>query len=475
GRGRTSAGQVRVLPMAAENGDIVTPWDVKAASDSGVDYGKLIERFGCSMIEPALLERFEKATGKPPHHLLRRGIFFAHRDLEQILTMYESGKPFYLYTGRGPSSSSLHVGHLIPFILTKWIQDVFNVPLVIQLTDDEKFLWKNIPMDEIIKLARENAKDIIAVGFDPGKTFIFNNLTYMGQCPEFYRTVVSIQRMVTFNQARGIFGFTDNDCIGKIAFPAVQAAPCFSSAFPHIFSRNSIGEVKGSKSDAKKATAAQTSVGCLIPCAIDQDPYFRMTRDVAPRLGLPKPALLLSTFFPALQGSVTKMSASDPNSAIFLTDTPKQIRTKINKYAFSGGGATVEEHRAKGGNCDVDVSFQYLRFFLEDDRKLEQIRKVSLVSFSQNFYHRAALKDIASHGLFSLLPVAALWCFDAMLGSCSPIGELHSRLKLFVMLFYSRYLQRPTNLRYCCNISLLHLPTIHSCSYSVGRLSLPSS
>lgn len=62
---------------------------------------------------------------------------------------------------------------------------------------------------------------------------------------------------------------------------------------------------------------------------MDQDPYFRMTRDVAPRLGMPKPALLHSTFFPALQGAKTKMSASDTNSAIFLTDTPKQIKNKV--------------------------------------------------------------------------------------------------------------------------------------------------
>lgn len=60
-----------------------------------------------------------------------------------------------------------------------------------------------------------------------------------------------------------------------------------------------------------------------------QDPYFRMTRDVAPRIGLLKPALLHSTFFPALQGAQTKMSASDPNSSIFLTDTPKQIKNKV--------------------------------------------------------------------------------------------------------------------------------------------------
>lgn len=70
-------------------------------------------------------------------------------------------------------------------------------------------------------------------------------------------------------------------------------------------------------------------MACLIPCAIDQDPYFRMTRDVAPKLGFPKPALLHSTFFPALQGAKTKMSASDFNSAVFLTDTPEDIETKV--------------------------------------------------------------------------------------------------------------------------------------------------
>lgn len=49
---------------------------------------------------------------------------------------------------------------------------------------------------------------------------------------------------------------------------------------------------------------------------------------------------------------------------------------QVNKHAFSGGRDTVEEHRRFGGNCDVDVSFMYLTFFLEDDDKLEQIRKV---------------------------------------------------------------------------------------------------
>lgn len=40
----------------------------------------------------------------------------------QILDLYEAGKKFYLYTGRGPSSDSLHLGHLIPFHFTKYLQ-----------------------------------------------------------------------------------------------------------------------------------------------------------------------------------------------------------------------------------------------------------------------------------------------------------------------------------------------------------------
>lgn len=113
------------------------------------------------------------------HRYLRRGIFFSHRDFYRIMETISKGKPFFLYTGRGPSSSSLHVGHLIPMIFTKWLQDTFNVPLVIQLTDDEKFLMKDLKLEEVHKYMIDNIKDLIAVGFDVNKTFIFNNMSYI--------------------------------------------------------------------------------------------------------------------------------------------------------------------------------------------------------------------------------------------------------------------------------------------------------
>lgn len=133
----------------------------------------------------------------------------------------------------------------------------------------------------------------------------------------------------------------------QVHFAAIQAASSFAGSFPFVFGPES------------------SQVPCLIPCAIDQDPYFRLTRDVASQLKYAKPALIHARFLDALQGPGSKMSASVEASAILVLDSPKTILKKINQFAFSGGRETVEEHRAKGGNPEVDVSYQYLKFFLD--------------------------------------------------------------------------------------------------------------
>jgi tryptophanyl-tRNA synthetase len=113
----------------------------------------------------------------------------------------------------------------------------------------------------------------------------------------------------------------------------------------------------------------------VVPVGIDQDPHIRLARDISQDIKEFKFTQLSSTyhfFMPGLSGG--KMSSSDPTSFIALTDTPDEVKKKINKYAFSGGQSTIEDHRKLGGNPDVDVSFQYLRMFFEqDDEKLSQI------------------------------------------------------------------------------------------------------
>lgn len=171
-------------------------------------------------------------------------------------------------------------------------------------------------------------------------------------------------------------------------FASIQATPSFSNSFPQIF-----GE--------------RTDIPCLIPCAIDQDPYvscplesvllpdastlpsgilaiadeqFLLTRDAADKLGYQKPCTLYSKFLPALQGATTKMSASNENTAIFMTDDAKKIHKKIRSHAFSGGRATQEEHKRLGGDPDVDVAYQYLGFFEDDDEKMDRLARVSVAS-----------------------------------------------------------------------------------------------
>ena len=99
-------------------GDLVTGTAVEAESEYGFDLEKLTRDFGCYKITDELIKQIETVTGEKPHRFIRRGIFFCHRDLDICLNGYAKMKPFFLYTGRGPSAESLHLGHTVPFIFT---------------------------------------------------------------------------------------------------------------------------------------------------------------------------------------------------------------------------------------------------------------------------------------------------------------------------------------------------------------------
>ena len=248
------------------------------------------------------------------------------------------------------------------YFSARYLQDVFDVPLVIMLTDDEKFFHTaKLTQKECRRFAIQNAADIIAIGFDMKKTFIFSDMEYLEStfAAAFNENVREMGKRTTANQIRGTFGFTDSNNISEFHFPAMQSATAFATSFPFIFGY-----------DTKKVS----QIPCLIPCAIDQDPYFRQCRDYAPKMKLPKPAIIHTVFLPSLKGSESKMSASDADSSIFLSDTDKQIKKKIGQ-AFSGGQETLEEQRQLGGRTNVDIPFHYLSFFLEDDEKLEQLRQ----------------------------------------------------------------------------------------------------
>ncbi len=324
-----------------DEGFTVTPWEV----EGNIDYEKLVEDFGTSKIDEELIERIKDAAGEV-HFMLRRKIFYSHRDFNWILDEHEKGNRFAMYTGRGPSGNT-HVGHLMPWIFAQWIQEKFGVELFFQLTDDEKFLFNfNLTLEDTYSFALENALDIIALGFDPEKT---NIIIDTDNIDTLYPIALRVAKRINFSNVKAVFGFDNSTNVGSIFYTAIQSAPCFIPS-----------ELEGE------------NVPVVIPCGIDQDAHFRLTRDIAETLGYYKPALLHNKLAPSLDGT-GKMSASKPSTTIFTTDKPEDVRKKISQ-AVTGGRISAEEQREKGGNPDICAVQNYRYFiFQPDDEIVEDI------------------------------------------------------------------------------------------------------
>ncbi|KAI4189151.1 MAG: hypothetical protein L6R41_001650 [Letrouitia leprolyta] len=188
-----------------------------------------VDQIEAHRIDTRLLERFQRLTGQEPHRYLRRGIVFCHRDLDAILDEYERGLPFYLSTRRDPSSESLHIGHSIPFEFARWLQVVLQAPLVIMLTDDMKLLHsKTLTVYDVRRFSMDNAKDILAFGFDPKKTFLFSNLDFVGGA--LYENNIGVARYISMKSIRATLGFGDDDNVGMFYCCSTQSAGAHS---PH--------------------------------------------------------------------------------------------------------------------------------------------------------------------------------------------------------------------------------------------------
>ncbi|MFH1376823.1 MAG: tryptophan--tRNA ligase [Candidatus Woesearchaeota archaeon] len=310
----------------------ITPYKVEGE----INYNKVVKEFGASFIDERLKKKFKGLK------LVERDYFFAHRDLDKLV-----GKRFAIVSGRGPSAH-MHLAHLMLFKFVKEMQDKFGCYVFIPFSDDEKFLFDNkLSLEETKKLAHDNALDIIALGFDPKKTEFVFDFENMNQ--DLYNLSIKCSKAMTYGTVKAALGLTNEKNIGVSFYPAMQAAHILYPTYKY-------------------------KLPSLVLIGIDQDVFVKLSRDVAYKLKLTKPGCMLSKFMPSLKGS-GKMSASDEFSAIYTSDSDEVIKKKI-KSAFSGGQETIEEHRKKGGNPDIDVAFMYLKYFVqENDKKLDEIYK----------------------------------------------------------------------------------------------------
>ena len=332
--------------MPAPDEFVVTPYEVKGK----IDYDRLRELFGTQELTPEVLARLHHLAGGELHPLLTRGIYYSHRDLVPLLDGYANGRPFFLYSGRGPSGP-LHTSHLVPFDLCLWLQRRLGVPMYIQITDDEKFWARSgLTREETAHWGLENLYDILALGFDPKRTHVFFDSRSI---VALYPLAIRVARKITFSNVKAVFGFEPSTNIGLVFYTALQSVPCFWPSW-----------------------AEGRTVPCLIPCGIDQDPHFRLTRDIAEGLGYPKPALLHSRMVQGLLGEGTMSTTGNrADDALFLDDPPKVVERKL-RSAFTGGRATVEEQRRLGATPEVCSIWALWRTrFAESDAKFDEVTR----------------------------------------------------------------------------------------------------
>src|SRR3990167_1388742 len=310
---------------------IIDPW----GSELIESYEKIIKDFG--------LEVFSENTFPKPNRIMRRNVVFAGRGMEQIAEAIKNKKKFYVLSGIMPTNDKIHFGNKMVIENIKYFQG-HGAKTYMLIADLEAASTRGISLEE----ARKRAFDFhipayIALGLNPKKTIFY----FQSQNKDVMHLAYKFAKKITLNEFRAIYGQADPS---RIFAALTQAGDIL---YPQLEER----------------------MPGIIPVGVDQDPHLRLTRDIVSRSKSEKffsPSSIYHKFTPSLNGAI-KMSKSSPDSCIELPEDLTSVKKKIMR-AFTGGRATLEEHRRLGAEVEKCMVFELLKQHLvEDDKELDKI------------------------------------------------------------------------------------------------------
>jgi len=408
-----------VVMMAGED-VVIDPW----GSAQSTDYDRIVEQFGLSSMDGVTLEN--------PSRLHRRGIVFAHRDLDQVLDAKRRGDGFGVLTGLMPSGQ-MHMGHSMVIDQVKWFQEQGG-DVTIAVADLESQATRGISLEKGRKIALEEyVANYAALGLDVEKT----NVYFQSSRPIVQRLGFQLGKRTNLNEFEAIYGFGGETNLAHVQAPMVQVGdilhpqtdeygglrpivvPVGVDQDPHLrltrglaaktnwFNVNdgkhagvtitlsvheenasALGQMPNGRLDKEKLNqvfngivASLVDLGYSdiqsnpkqgtvnVPSATKRDKtMIRMKLLQYERslggMGMLAPSSTYHHFAVGMTGE--KMSSSKPKTTLFLRDDLPTVEKKI-KRAFSGGQTTIEEHRRLGGDPDIDVAYQYMMYFFEED------------------------------------------------------------------------------------------------------------
>ncbi len=385
------------------------PW----ASDRIKDYTRLRDQFGLGTLAP-------DATGLPEGSLFRRSIVFAHRGWELFGRALADGKPTALMTGLMPSGK-MHLGHKM--LLDQVIAyQRLGTDVFIAVADLEAAATRDLPLDECRDFAiAEYLRHYVALGLEPCQFY------FQSERVQVLRLTHQLSHRVNWSKLEALYGFSGSTSLAHANAPLVQAGdilhpqlaefggprptlvPVGVDQDPHLrLTRDLVAAVR-------KVRCRQAKDGRIGAFATAGGGTAKLLKDAAKlcrKLGFKKQELNIdygalylndakaedvehidaalayvdashggfgfmapSSSYHRLMLGLTggKMSSSEPDSAIFLADSPKEAQRKV-KRAQTTGGQTVEEHRKTGGRpLECPVFELYAYHLMDDDTKLKEI------------------------------------------------------------------------------------------------------
>jgi tryptophanyl-tRNA synthetase len=310
----------------------LNPWetiDIK-------DYDELFEKFG--------LERIKLIPELKKNVLFRRGIVFAHRDLDKFMAALAKKEKTSILTGLMPSGP-MHLGHKMVVDQCVFWQDL-GVKTRVLVADIEARLTRGLSREDAQRIAvDEYLVNWIALGLDPKKSDIY---AQSNRSIPYYDLAATFSGRITLAEMNAIYGDLSP---GKITSSLIQSSDIIHGQLPEYDGPHHV----------------------LVPVGVDQDPHMRMTRGLAEKEGFIKPSSTYHRFMTGLDGG--KMSSSRPASFIALNDPP-EVAVKKAGAVLTGGRNTVEEQRKLGGQPDKCVVFELETYhFMPDDKELADLRR----------------------------------------------------------------------------------------------------
>jgi len=176
------------------------------------DNRKLVEKFGAGAIS--------KLKELPDFYTFKKGLIYSHRDFEGFFSALKEGEKCAIVSGFN-ASGTIHIGHKPVFDTNLYFQKKYGIPVFIPISDDESYVTGKVnSQEEALKNSLELAKELIAYGFDPKKTYFIIDQIYTN----IYNLAIKLSKKVNYSEIKATYGYKPEENIGLHFYPAVQSA-----------------------------------------------------------------------------------------------------------------------------------------------------------------------------------------------------------------------------------------------------------